>query len=165
MNKLKKLAFMLAKQMNKFATIETDKGTLTYEGVLEVGTAVFVIDENGDESPAPDGDYVFESMIYTITGGVITDVREPATRVEEMEDASVESGFITKSEFDAFVSEISLWKEEVTKIISDLVSVQEDVEMKFNKIKETSVAKSINSEKKVVAMKDTPLMEKMRKRI
>ena len=48
----------LFRDLMKLGKGETDNGVLIYEGdVLEVGTEVFIEDENGNIVPAPDGTY------------------------------------------------------------------------------------------------------------
>ena len=60
-------------------TINTDKGTLSYDGELEVGTAVSVTDEEGNTSPAPDGEYVAEDgRTIVVADGVVTEIKDAA---------------------------------------------------------------------------------------
>lgn len=65
-------------------TINTDKGTLTYEGELAAGVAVTI-----DGAPAPDGEYTAEDgRIIVVAGGVVTEIKdaapaEPAAAAQE----------------------------------------------------------------------------------
>ena len=60
-------------------TISTDKGVLSYEGELEVGTAVTITDEEGNATPAPDGEYVAEDgRTIVVSDGVITEIKDAA---------------------------------------------------------------------------------------
>lgn len=55
-------------------TINTDKGTLTYEGELAAGAAVTI-----DGEPAPDGEYTAEDgRVIVVAGGVITEIKDAA---------------------------------------------------------------------------------------
>lgn len=55
-------------------TITTDKGVLSYEGDLAVGTAVTI-----DGEPAPDGEYVAEDgRTIVVAEGVVTEIRDAA---------------------------------------------------------------------------------------
>ena len=55
-------------------TINTDKGTLTYEGELAAGVAVTI-----DGAPAPDGEYTAEDgRIIVVAGGVVTEIKDAA---------------------------------------------------------------------------------------
>lgn len=69
------------------ASVETDGGVLSYEGELEVGTEVFVTDDEGNQTPAPEGDYVTEDgkTIKVVDGKVAEIVEETAD--ESTEDA------------------------------------------------------------------------------
>ena len=60
----------------KFAEIETDKGTLTYEGDLIEGVEVFIEKEGEELVPAEDGEYVTEDKVIKVEGGVITSITD-----------------------------------------------------------------------------------------
>ena len=78
-NKLLKLA----KLVMKFAEIETDKGTLTYDSELVEGTEVYIQDENGEFVAPEDGEYKTETQVITVEGGKVTKIEE--IEVEEIE--------------------------------------------------------------------------------
>lgn len=60
-------------------TINTDKGVLSYEGVLAVGTDVNVAGENGEEIDAPDGEYIAEDgRIIVVSDGEVIEIKEAA---------------------------------------------------------------------------------------
>ena len=59
-------------------TINTDKGTLTYEGELAAGVAVTI-----DGAPAPDGEYTAEDgRVIVVAGGVVTEIKDAAPAQE-----------------------------------------------------------------------------------
>ena len=59
------------------ASVETDGGALSYEGELEVGTEVFVTDDEGNQTPAPDGDYVTEDgKTIKVAEGKVSEIVE-----------------------------------------------------------------------------------------
>jgi uncharacterized coiled-coil protein SlyX len=66
----------LAKLIMKFAEIETDKGTLTYEGDLIEGVEVFIEKEGEGLVPAEDGEYVTEDKVIKVEGGVVTSITD-----------------------------------------------------------------------------------------
>ena len=77
-------------------TISTDKGVLSYEGELEVGTAVTIVDEEGNATPAPDGEYVAEDgRTIVVSEGKVSEIKEaapaqdPAPAVEESKFSKV----------------------------------------------------------------------------
>lgn len=60
-------------------TITTDKGVLSYEGELAVGTDVNVAGENGEEMDAPDGEYIAEDgRTIVVSDGKVIEIKEAA---------------------------------------------------------------------------------------
>ena len=94
MSKLTKIREMLQKALVQLARITTDKGVLSFEGdELEIGAIVAIVDEEGNESAAEDGEYKTEDgKIYVIADGKVTEIREeePAEEVAEEVAASAE---------------------------------------------------------------------------
>lgn len=85
-NKMTKLKGILKSLLQEFGSIDTNQGTLEYEGALEVGTEVTINDE-----VAPDGEYETDTQIIVVGDGKITEIRdkeveepaeEPDTKVE-----------------------------------------------------------------------------------
>ena len=68
----------------QYAAVSTDKGNLIYNtDMLEVGSEVFVEDENGENVPAADGEYMLEDgRTVEVEGGKVTEIKakedEPA---------------------------------------------------------------------------------------
>lgn len=61
-------------------TINTDKGVLSYEGDLAVGTDVNVAGENGEEMDAPDGEYIAEDgRTIVVADGKVIEIKEAAS--------------------------------------------------------------------------------------
>lgn len=93
MSKVNKLKVMLKKMLEVFANVATDKGLLSYasEGELpEIGENVYIVDEEGNEEAAPNGEYRTEGdMVIVVEDGKVTDIRdekqepEPEPEVEE----------------------------------------------------------------------------------
>lgn len=84
-NKLLKLA----KMVMQFTEYQTDKGNLTFDGELAVGTEVY-IEVEGEYQPAPDGDYMTETQKITVKDGKVEEIEaieipEPEP-IEEMAD-------------------------------------------------------------------------------
>ena len=81
MSKLKEKIKALLMQ---YAAVSTDKGNLIYNtDMLEVGSEVFVEDENGENVPAADGEYMLEDgRTVEVEGGKVTEIKakedEPA---------------------------------------------------------------------------------------
>lgn len=82
----------LAKLIMKFAEIETDKGTLTYEGDLIEGVEVFIEKEGEGLVPAEDGEYVTEDKVIKVEGGVVTSITDITKDEGEGEGEQGEEG-------------------------------------------------------------------------
>ena len=79
MSKLNKVREMLQSILAQFERLSTDNGLLSFDGdELEVGMSVNIVDEEGNESPAPDGEYKDgEGVVYVIKEGKVEEIREP----------------------------------------------------------------------------------------
>ena len=96
MSKLKEKIKALLMQ---YAAVSTDKGNLIYNtDMLEVGSEVFVEDENGENVPAADGEYILEDgRTVEVEGGKVTEIKakedepaEPAAPVMPAEEQMVD---------------------------------------------------------------------------
>ena len=89
-NKLLKLA----KMVMQFTEQQTDKGTLTFDGELAIGTEVY-IEVEGEYQPAPDGDYFTETQKITVKDGKVDELEaiempEPEPIEEMVEEVEPE---------------------------------------------------------------------------
>lgn len=72
-----------AEGVQTLASVATDNGDLSYEGNLEVGTEVFVTDEDGNQNPAPDGDYkTTDGKTIKVADGKVTEIVEESAEGE-----------------------------------------------------------------------------------
>lgn len=93
-------------------TITTDKGELTYNGELAVGTEVFVVGENGESIPAEDGDYKIDGKTIKVVDGKVSEIVEDAPVDERM------------SRFKRFVQAFSdSYKDKEKKIINAIYAL------------------------------------------
>lgn len=134
--KLKKevaeLKAKLAKAMLKesFAATKTDKAILVHETEeLNVGTEVFVEDEEGNRTPAEDGIYTLEDgKRVKVTEGKVEEILEAEeeteadeTEVEAAEETPEETPaeeYATKAEFDALATAVA----DLTAVVNDLIA-------------------------------------------
>lgn len=134
--KLKKevaeLKAKLAKAMLKesFAATKTDKAVLVHETEeLNIGTEVFVEDEEGNRTPAEDGIYTLEDgkRIKVAEGKVeeILEAEEEAeaeeTEVEAAEETPEETPaeeYATKAELEALATAVA----DLTAVVNDLIA-------------------------------------------
>ena len=84
-NKLLKLA----KMVMQFTECQTDKGTLTFDGELAVGTEVY-IEVDGEYQPVKDDDYFTETQKITVKDGKVEEIEAiempKPEHIEEIED-------------------------------------------------------------------------------
>jgi hypothetical protein len=84
----------LAKILAQFRSLTTDKGVISWEGDkdLEVGDSVFVETEDGERTPAADGDYALEDgVIVRVENGNVTEIVEPDAEADtQTEELSAE---------------------------------------------------------------------------
>ena len=130
--KLKKevaeLKAKLAKAMLKesFAATKTDKAVLVHETEeLNVGTEVFVEDEEGNRTPAEDGIYTLEDgKRVKVTEGKVEEIleAEEETEAEETEveaaEETPEEEYATKAELDALATAVA----DLTAVVNDLIA-------------------------------------------
>ena len=106
MKKVNKIKEALSKLIAEtFERISSDKGILSYDAEeLAVGVSVSIVDEEGNESAAPEGDYKLEDgRILKIAEGKIAEIVEPEPEVEEpaAEESPKREGFMKqKGEFE-----------------------------------------------------------------
>lgn len=92
MSKLEKIKAELAKLLLKYSVVKTDKAVLEYDGEdLVAGMDVYVTDENGDKSPAEDGEYTTEdNKVITVKDGKVDSIIDKAADVEAEEEEKKE---------------------------------------------------------------------------
>ena len=73
-----------AAEKAEMGRVDTDKGGLLYEGEedLTAGVPVFVVNEEGETVPAPDGDYTTEDgKVIRVAEGVVAEILDPEAEV------------------------------------------------------------------------------------
>ena len=107
-------------------TITTDKGELTYNGELAVGTEVFVVGENGESIPAEDGDYKVDGKTIKVVDGKVSEIVEDAPVAEPVSEPVAESAEI--AELKAQIKELKAKIEEMSKMSAAKPAHQEVVQ-------------------------------------
>jgi hypothetical protein len=134
MNKPTKTIFDFFKKDQKlnFSEVQTVDGiTLYYEGDLvvkteeEEGTKIFVLDENDNQIPAPEGDFQIEMdgkiMVISIDVNGMLSAMEEVMENDPAPAPGPGEEFVSKTEFDTIVQ----------KIIKDADSRIASIEAKF----------------------------------
>ena len=124
----------------KLAKVTTDKGELSYEGDLEVGTEV--VDANG--VAVSDGEYTLEDgKIIVIKDGKVEAIKEAVDLEEEVkaepaEPAEPAEESVSKADFDALKADFDALKVIVEELIAKVDElkkpVEEPIESKFSRM-------------------------------
>ena len=156
MSKLKEKIKALLMQ---YAAVSTDKGNLIYNtDMLEVGSEVFVEDENGENVPAADGEYILEDgRTVEVEGGKVTEIKakedEPAVPAMPAEEQMVDEMPAepeTPAETPAENEKVTALEERVATLEAQLA----DVIAKLAEIQTTPAAAPIEDEFNVTPKTD-----------
>lgn len=133
----------------EFTATKTDKAVLVHDTeAIEVGTEVFVEDEEGNRTPAEDGIYTLEDGTrLKVADGKVAEILEPEEEVEPTEDTEVEleeetpaEEYATKAE--ALVAAVA----ELTAIVEALVAKVDgevkEVEERLSKVEQMPIGKT-----------------------
>jgi regulator of replication initiation timing len=85
MSKLSRFKAALAKILQEFGNVTTDKGIISWDGEedLKAGDAVYVEDEEGNRTPAEDGDYKTEdNKVIVVVDGKVAEIKDAEAEVD-----------------------------------------------------------------------------------
>lgn len=94
MSKLKRLKETLAKMLQEFGNVTTDKGVLSWDGDddLKAGDSVYVEDSEGNRTPAADGDYKTEdNKVIVVVDGKVSEIKDAEAEVSTEESKFIET--------------------------------------------------------------------------
>ena len=97
MSKLSRLKATLAKLLQEFGNVTTDRGILAWDGDddLKEGDAVYVVDADGNRTPAPDGDYkTDDNKVIVVVDGRVAEIKDAEAEVAPAEEAAAETRMI-----------------------------------------------------------------------
>lgn len=153
LERMDKLTTALSRTIVKLNYITTDKGELYFDGdELLKGMQVYVLDENGAQVPAPEGEYTYDNKIYIVVGGIVEGVTSQEENKEERAEADVSD---VPSETGEVVSVESF--NELADVVRELVVEVQDLE---NYIEETETLKKQNASLETQVQKLTEKLEK-----
>ena len=110
-----------AAEAQTLASVATDKGDLLYEGELAEGTEVFVVDAEGNQIPAEDGDYILEDgKTIKVAEGKIAEIVEP----EAEEETPAEEAMNDNEGMTALKAENESLKAEVAELKKQIETLQ-----------------------------------------
>jgi hypothetical protein len=156
---------------HNFMEAKLKDGTIVqYEGELNVGTKLNVIDAGGQVSAAPDGTHELEDgTMVTVAGGFVTDLKTPeGTQAEAPVAVNVEAGCepVKMEDVEAAIATAlaNINKDEVTSLKTELAAqsalikdmfaviekLAEEPTAPADKPTKTSFSKSVQNEKATV---------------
>lgn len=106
MSKLNKVKAMLKAMLQEFGDVSTDRGTLVFDGdELEIGLAVKLLDAEGNEIVAEDGDYTTDDKkIIVVKDGKVEEIKDaPEEEPAQEEDPAPAEEELSKKK-QAFVA-------------------------------------------------------------
>lgn len=134
--KLTKIKTLLQKALMAFSRLSTDKGLISFasDGELpEIGEAISIVDEEGNETPAEDGEYTLEdSTVIVVAEGKVSEIREPEKEadapaeehVEAEDDPEEAPAEETQAEEPASVSEVDALKERIRNLEAEVARLE-----------------------------------------
>jgi hypothetical protein len=134
------------KEENKivFAEVKTIDGiVLQYDGELAEGTPLFVLDEEGNQIPAPEGEYQveYEEQLWVVSidvNGVLVKLEAVNVEEEPMSEEEPVNEMMSKQEFDAIIQQV----------ITDTDSRITALETKFAELLEVKESQSSKTKEK-----------------
>jgi hypothetical protein len=150
------------KEENKvvFAEVKTIDGiVLQYDGELAEGTPLFVLDEEGNQIPAPEGEYQveYEDQLWVVSidvNGVLVKLEAVNVEEEPMSEEEPVNEMMSKQEFDAIIQQV----------ITDTDSRITALETKFAELLEVKESKFKDDRKKVEMSKELTVREILTKK-
>ena len=85
MSKLSKFKAALAKMLQEFGNVTTDKGVISWDGDedLKAGDSVYVEDSEGNRTLAPDGDYkTDDNKVIVVVDGKVSEIKDAEAEVD-----------------------------------------------------------------------------------
>lgn len=166
--KLSKIKSLLQTALMQFGRLSSDKGLLSYASdneYPEIGEDMFLVDEEGNETPAEDGEYTLEdNVVIVIAEGKCAEVRTPEKEVEPVVEPVVEEPVAAEEEpaaeepaeepvnVDELRERIANLEQEVARLETENGELKERIaELE----KEPSAEPASETFEKVVATEDT----------
>jgi hypothetical protein len=143
-----------------FAEVKTIDGiVLQYDGELAEGTPLFVLDEEGNQIPAPEGEYQveYEDQLWVVSidvNGVLVKLEAVNVEEEPMSEEEPVNEMMSKQEFDAIIQQV----------ITDTDSRITALETKFAELLEVKESKFKDERKKVELSKELTVKEILTKK-
>lgn len=122
---MKKKLLAFARLLKCFEEVTTDRGILVSDNDIEVGSEVFILQENGELTPADSGRYVTETRIYEVESGFITKIEEVEPVVKEVVEEIVEED--VRLEPSPEIEELQQLKDKVAELEAVIKEKDEEI--------------------------------------
>lgn len=162
MSKLSVIKAKLAAILAQMSVVKTDKAVLEYDGEdLKAGMGVYVSNENGERTPAEDGEYTTEDgKVIVVKDGMVESITDPIAEVdgadeepveeipaeepkaEELEEPVAEEPKETTEDAIAKIrEEINELYKLVDSILDKIGETRDEADARFKKLEQMSAAK------------------------
>lgn len=132
---------------------------------FEVGAEFYVIDADGNPSPAPDGEHTLEGgMVIVTANGLITEVKEAAPVEEEMSADIAATIAAMDEQLTSIKSQLAEREIELASVKTDLASAKSDLIKSQAKVTELSKKPAATSVKKEVIVENTDVPQMFQKK-
>lgn len=119
---------VLAKIVAKFTELTTDKGVLTYEGELEIGKDVYLLNEDGEVTDVPEGEYVAEDgRTIVVVDSKVSEIREVAEEMAEEPIAEPEGEIKDDVDIHNLAAEVERIKDELEHKKEEIAELKDRV--------------------------------------
>lgn len=148
--KVDKVKAMLRKLLAQFGEVATDKGTILWDGEedLKEGDSVYSLDEEGNQVPLEDGEYITEDKkVITIQEGKVLSIVDTAAEVDGEEkpiEGAEETG--TTETVETAIAELRKEVDELYKLVDSILEKigesRKEADERFSKLEKQSASKS-----------------------
>ena len=149
-----KIKTKLAKILAQFRSLTTDKGIISWEGDkdLEVGDSVFVEAEDGERTPAADGDYTLEDgVIVRVENGNVTEIVEPDAEADAEEDTAEQEAEVEAEDTPEDAPQTNP-EEDRLQALEDRVAALEEIIAQLREVNQTMSEQLRTIEQKPMAL-------------
>lgn len=147
----------IKKEMQMAMAILAD-GTEVYskDAEFKVGSELFVMDADGNPGPVPDGEHTTaEGKVIIVSGGVITEIKEPMKEEEASPVAEDQAAFdgVSREEFESTINSlVEAFEAKIASLNAEKENLSATIEKMSKQPAVDSVKKSV-----AVAQKSAPM--------
>ena len=120
----------LKKLFVRMAAVTTDKGILAWDGEEDIAVGdVAYIEEEGERTPAPDGEYKLEDgTVIVVAEGKVSEIIDPKEETEETTEEQPEEEMSEEPEDETPAEETPDYKAEIEAIKAEIEALKAEIE-------------------------------------